>query len=327
MQVLVCAVAVAALAGAVGCRSDVDAETLANSSDALVGVDQCLAGFAAPRGAERHASARMASDCSATVTVPRETWTPDQVLRIAVVVHVISDGDCVGGALTDDRIRDQLVVLNEDFRALPGTPGAPGFDSKIEFFLATEDPTGRATNGITRHCDARWYRDDGDYFGELAWDPSRYINIYTNTVRGGGGYVPFLPSDPDALAGQTADRVVVNWLAFGRGGPIPNRAQGRTATHEIGHYLGLLHTYGNDSSCGAAEPPGCYTTGDLVCDTLPTSGSHRGCPVGQIDCAGFSAPIANHMDLADDSCKTGFTREQVLRMRCTLATYRPRLAR
>ena len=263
------------------------------------------------------------SDCTLDVTVPGPAWQPIELRRIPTVVHVITDEDCMTGDVSDALIESQIAVLNEDFRALASTPGASGADSRIELFLATQDPDGRATTGVTRHCDATWYRDEGEYWTTLAWDPGRYLNIYTNTAAGARGYVPFLPADPAALVGEPPDRVVINWLAFGRDGPFPPHDQGRTATHEIGHYLGLFHPY--YESCGVAEAPGCYTTGDRICDTAPDETSHDGCPIGATSCTGTPVPVTNYMELTDDTCMTGFTAEQVQRMRCTLATYRPLL--
>ncbi|MCB1057531.1 MAG: hypothetical protein KDD11_18685, partial [Acidobacteria bacterium] len=120
-----------------------------------------------------------------------------------------------------------------------------------------------------------------------------------------------------------ADRVVINQLAVGRDGPFPPHDQGRTATHEVGHFLGLFHPYYN--GCGTATAPGCYSTGDLLCDTPPDDTSHHDCPVGTTSCGGVPIPVENYMELTDDLCMTGFTLEQVRRMRCTLEHYRPNL--
>jgi hypothetical protein len=164
----------------------------------------------------------------------------------------------------------------------------------------------------------------GAYWETLAWDPHRYVNLYTNTANGARGYVPFLPADNGgANVGSSADRVVINHLAFGTGGPVPTHADGRTSTHELGHYLGLYHPYLN--GCGVATPPGCYTTGDLLCDTPPDATSHSGCAAGATSCGGFPVPITNYMELTDDLCMTGFTLEQAQRMRCTLPSFRPLL--
>jgi hypothetical protein len=269
-------------------------------------------------------SASLVSDCSLASTVPGPQWQPVSVLRIPVVVHVIADGTCANGNIADAAVTSQIAVLNEDFRALAGTPGAGGVDSKIEFYLATVAPNGSPTTGITRHCNTTWYQDRGSYWLSIAWDPTRYLNIYTSSANGSRGYVPFLPADPAGTVGQSNDRVVINWLAFGRPGPFSPYHQGRTTTHEVGHFLGLFHTY--YEGCGVQSSPSCYTTGDRICDTPPNATSHHGCPAGTTGCSGVPIPVWNYMELTDDTCMTGFTAEQVQRMRCTLATYRSTLA-
>lgn len=266
------------------------------------------------------------ADCSLAQTVPDPAYAPAHgVLTLQVVVHVLQSGDCSLGALTDDVVIDQIAALQEDFLALPGTPGAGGAPTGIRFVLASADPAGEPTSGIDRHCNELWYQDDAPYWESIAWDPVRYLNLYTNTADGARGYVPVLPATPGAPNGLPEDRVVINTLAFGRQvpPPVPHHAGGRTATHEIGHYLGLFHTYFD--GCGTAGAPGCYTSGDRICDTAPDAAAQDVCPVGATSCGGFTSPIDNYMQLTDDPCMTGFTAEQALRMRCTLAHYRPGL--
>jgi len=259
-------------------------------------------------------------DCDATRTNPTAAYAPGTVWRIPVVVHVIQNTSGQG-ALTDALVQSQIAILNEDFRALPGTPGAGGFDTRIEFFLATTSPTGAATTGIVRYTNNTWFTDSGSYWNTIAWNPQRYMNIYTNSAGGGGvlGYVPTLPQN--GVAGTTADRIVILWSAFGRnalGGPPFN--QGRTCTHEVGHYLGLYHTF--QGGCGTTS---CYTTGDTICDTSAEANPRFGCPTGATSC-GTPDPYRNFMDYTDDTCMTaGFTSEQARRMRCTLQSYRPQL--
>lgn len=264
------------------------------------------------------------ADCSTTTTNPAPEYLPGLLWHLPVVVHIIMDGPCSQGAVSDATVHEQIAILKQDFRARPGTNGALGVDTRIQFELATVDPDGNSTTGITRSCNTTWYNDQGAYWDSLAWDPHRYVNLYTNSANGARGYVPFLPADAGGtMVGTNADRVVINWLAFGTGGPVPAHADGRTATHELGHYLGLYHPYLN--GCGTATPPGCYTTGDLVCDTPPDATSHSGCPAGATSCGGVPVPIDNYMELTDDLCLTGFTLEQAQRMRCTLPAYRPLL--
>ncbi len=261
-------------------------------------------------------------DCSATANNPAPEYDPANALyTIPVVVHIIMDSSCTTGVISDATVQGQIDVLNEDFLALPGTNGSNGADSQIRFELATEDPGGNPTTGITRDCDDTWFNDGGDYWDTLAWDPHRFLNLYANNAGGSRGYVPFLPAAGNSMVGDNSDRVVVNWQAFGTGGPFPAHDLGRTASHEIGHYLGLWHTF--FGSCGIATPPDCYTTGDLICDTPPDETASDICPVGATSCDGIPVPIENYMEYTDDYCMEGFSAEQGMRMRCTLLHYRP----
>lgn len=265
------------------------------------------------------------SDCSATATVPRPEYEPATLRTIQVVVHVIMDSACSAGALTDAQVESQIEVMNEDFRAIAGTPGGGGTDAAIRFVLATSDPDDQPTTGITRDCNSTWFADGSPcaYCAALAWDPSRYLNLYTNSANGARGYVPFLPAAAGAQVGADVDRVVINSVAFGRPTTIPAHSGGRTVIHEVGHYLGLYHPYFN--GCGVETPPDCYLTGDLICDTAPDAAAHDVCPIGATSCGGAPAPIDNYMELTDDSCLTHFMPEQVQRIRCTIQHYRPGL--
>ena len=256
------------------------------------------------------------SDCGYWTNSPQPEYEPTFFYDIPVVFHVIQDSSGEG-FLSADTIQDQIDILNEDFGALPGTPGAPGNDAKIRFFLATTDPSGAPTTGITYTTNNNWFVDSGNYWGPLAWDTNRYMNVYTNAPPCCYGYVSGFPSE--GIAGQDDDRVVLWWEAVGRdptvGWPLN---MGRTATHEVGHYLGVYHTF--EGGCGS----NCSTTGDLICDTNQQQSSTSGCPGSKSSC-GSPDPIHNYMDYADDSCLWEFTPEQVNRLRCTLQHWRPDL--
>lgn len=269
--------------------------------------------FAVPEGGS-------GADCSAGSTNPTGTYDPVEVYRIPVVVHVLMDNSCTQGVISDALVQSGIDIMNEDFLALAGTNGQNGVNSLIEFYLATVDPMGNPTTGITRDCNSTWFNDGGSYWNTLAWDPHNYLNIYTNQASGALGYVPFLPADGGgALVGTAQDRVVILWDSFGRDAPIgPPFDQGRTATHELGHYFGLEHVF--NGGCGNAAQ--CYTTGDLICDTEPDQTSHFGCPNGATSCGGERVPIENYMEYTDDLCMELFTTEQMRRMRCSLEFYR-----
>ncbi len=258
-------------------------------------------------------------DCGYSSTNPRDVYDPGvRRYRIPVVVHVIERTNG-RGAIPDERVRSQIDILNEDFLALPGTNGQDGTDIQIEFFLATTDPDGNPTTGITRTVNNTWFDDDGDYYRELAWDPHRYMNIYTNSPRGALGYVPFLPQDGNV--GGKSDRVVILHSVFGRNAPEAPYDQGRTATHEVGHYLGLWHTF--DGGCHNEGQ--CFTRGDTICDTNTQREPNYDCPRNPVSCS-TPDPYTNYMDYTDDLCMTEFTAQQARRIRCTLESYRPDLA-
>lgn len=259
------------------------------------------------------------ADCNFSRTRTEAQYEPGNgTLRIPVVVHVIQRTNGTG-SMTDARVRSQIDILNEDFQAIAGTNGANGNFANIEFFLATEDPNGNPTDGITNSTNNTWFNDGGSYWNTLAWDTSRYLNIYSNSASGALGYVPDLPQG--GIAGSNSDRVVVLYSTFGRNAPFNPFHLGRTGTHEVGHYLGLLHTF----SGGCASASSCSTNGDLICDTNPEGSPTGGCPGSRTSC-GAQAPTDNYMDYSDDICMEQFTADQVNRMRCTLEHFRPNLA-
>jgi hypothetical protein len=261
-----------------------------------------------------------AGDCGATFTNPAAIYAPSVVLyRIPVVIHVIRASNGITGNLTQARIDSQMQILNEDFKAIPGSNGQFGTDVQIEFYLATADENGTPSSGVTYHNNDTWFADGGSYWNTIAanWDPTRFLNIYTNNTTS-LGYVPFLPQT--GSPGSIADRVVVYYEAFGNNPSFPPFHLGRTATHEIGHYLGLYHTF---QSCGTAS---CYSSGDYICDTNAHSSPQFGCPPNGAQCFdGAPDPFRAYMNYTDDNCMQLFTPEQARRMRCTLEHWRPLL--
>ena len=261
------------------------------------------------------------SDCSYNSTSILSQYDPTFVYEIPVVFHIIQHGNG-NGNISNAQVQSQIDVLNEDFGAIGGSNGAGGYNTMIQFKLAEFDPSGNPTNGITRTTNNTWYNDGGSYWNSLAWDTNRYLNIYSNSASGALGYVPSLPQG-GGLVGTNSDRVVLLWSSVGKNAPLFPYHQGRTGTHEVGHYLGLFHTF--DFGCGTSSAPGCNTSGDRVCDTNSESGPVFGCP-GSSNSCGSSDPYNNYMDYSDDLCMTGFTPNQSNRMRCTLENWRPNLA-
>ncbi|MCB9849372.1 MAG: zinc metalloprotease [Phycisphaerales bacterium] len=262
-----------------------------------------------------------AADCQIGFTNPDAVYDPSVVkYRIPVVVHVIRAANGVTGNISEAMVQSQIDVLNEDFQALPGSNGAPGTDVQIEFFLATEDPGGNPTNGITYTNNSTWFNDSGTYYNTLAWDTDRYLNIYTNQAGGALGYVPSLPQG--GIVGLNQDRVVIYYQSFGRNSPFTPYHLGRTTTHEVGHYLGLEHTFAS-GGCPTATSPACHSNGDWICDTPAETTARFGCS-NNFSC-GTADPVHNYMDYTDDICMWEFTAEQARRIRCTLENYRPNL--
>ena len=222
-------------------------------------------------------------------------------ITIPVVFHIITNLDGTGD-IDDSLIISQVEILNEDFGALNGTPGAPGFDTRVRFELA----------GITRTANRNWFNDrqENNYKEATGWDRDAYLNIWTNTASGYLGYAYL----PDGSAGAVYDGVVLNYSAVGRNAPDGGiYDQGRTATHEVGHYLGLQHTFQGGCQGG-------YNAGDLIVDTNPESSAQFDC-VDPASC-GTPDPIRNYMDYTPDLCMNNFTMEQGNRVVCSLVNYR-----
>jgi len=271
----------------------------------------------------------------------------DKIYRIPVVVHVVhsnATGDIGGptnGNITDEQILSQIQVLNEDYRRQPGTNGfntSPvGADARIEFFLATKDPKGNPTNGITRNYYAQKTEfgvDDnsGDdiLLSQIAYWPSdRYLNIWVTKVKTFLGYTQF-PTTADTLSAlpidsnEFTDGSIIDYRYFGRQiGTVRDQTYslGRTATHEIGHWLGLIHTWGDGDGCAP----------DYVADTPPTKAPNqtRQCRQTFSNCDGKGQTrdqTENYLDYSPDICMNLFTQGQVARMRTVLALS-PRRAR
>ena len=246
------------------------------------------------------------------------------VARITTVVHVLYR--TAAENVSDEQVRSQIDVLNADFRArnadmekVPAPFAARAGDALVEFALATEDPDGRGTTGITR-TRTRAKAFDGEIAaldraikvesGAAAWPADRYLNIWVCALGGGLlGYAQF-PGGP-----ADRDGVVVLNAAFGTTGIAEAPFDlGRTATHEVGHWLNLLHIWGDDDL-------GCRGS-DSVADTPNQAGSNVGCPdYPTISCRnGPSGDMfMNFMDYTDDACMHLFTKGQVLRMHAALS--------
>jgi len=248
----------------------------------------------------------------------RRTSTRTDVLTLPVVVHVVHHPQAPEQNISDEQIHSQLNVLNQDFRrSNPDVVNVPDpwrplvADARIQFQLATVNPNGDPTDGILRietgRRDFSW--DDGVKAGATggsdAWPSDQYLNIWVCQLGGGLlGYAQF-PGGPP----QT-DGVVILHTAFGTmGTAAPPFDGGRTATHEIGHWLDLYHIWGDDD--------GACTSDDKVADTPNQAGANTGVPAfPRVTCDNgpHGDMFMNYMDYTDDVSMFMFTKGQSSRM-------------
>lgn len=249
---------------------------------------------------------------------------------IPVVVHVIHDGDV--GNISYEQVEDGIAVLNEDFRRTNADASStrPEFqsvaaDSEIEFRLATIDPNGDCTNGVVRVDAAEFTYNANNNVKSLSnWPSDMYLNVWLvesiQNFTGSGGIILGYAQFPGSGSWFTYGIVQRNdrWGRIGT-----SNSDGRTATHEVGHCLNLLHTFqgGCESNCAS--------TGDRVCDTPPTAQATYNCNLNQNTCSNDAAgPSAYNMDVADqiqnymsyDDCQNLFTLGQKARMKNVLNT-------
>jgi len=234
------------------------------------------------------------------------------LITIPVVFHIVYNTTAQN--ISDAQIQSQLDVLNRDFRKLntdlnliPSTFTSLVADAEINFCLANRDPNGNSTSGILRVPTslASFSTNDGvkssTTGGSNAWPSNQYLNIWVCNMSGGIlGYAQF----PGGAA--ATDGVVIGYTCFGTTGTAQAPFnKGRTATHEVGHWLNLRHIWG-DATCG----------NDLVTDTPVHNTSNYGCPSHpRSNSCGTSAEMfMNYMDYVDDACMQMFSNGQKARM-------------
>ncbi|CAE6458638.1 unnamed protein product [Rhizoctonia solani] len=220
---------------------------------------------------------------------------------IQVYWHVIQAGTTLAqGNVPDSQITSSISALNSHYSG-----------SGLSFALAGTD---RTTN-------ANWFNSAGPSTSyqtamktALRKGDAKALNVYTVGFKSGSGagllgYATF----PSSYSGNPKDDGVVILYSSVPGGTTTNYNQGKTLTHEVGHWLGLYHTFQG----------GCASPGDYVDDTPPEASAASGCPTGRDTCSGGGVdPIHNYMDYSYDSCMYEFTAGQITRLKSQIATYR-----
>jgi Pregnancy-associated plasma protein-A/Secretion system C-terminal sorting domain len=268
----------------------------------------------------------------------QEGRVEDMSYTIPVVVHVIHNGEPIGTGINIDsaQIARQIEVINQDYPRLNADTTLTPAEFKpvagkinITFVLAKQDPEGLPTNGITRVKGTKtgWTLEDNATFKALSyWPANNYLNLWVIKFVDPSGIIGFaqlpvssLPGLEDASNDSLTDGVAIDYRAFGTDNPELYSAFniGRTATHEIGHILGMRHTWGDVESCSGT---------DYVSDTPPQLGSTSGCPTGSVVSCTVDKMYQNYMDYTDDPCMNMFTQGQIDRMVVVLANSPRRLS-
>lgn len=258
--------------------------------------------------------------------IANETYNRS-VVTIPVVVHVVYRNSTQN--VSDAQVQSQIDVLNADFRRLnsdagqvPSAFSGVAADAEINFCLASQTPSGASFNGINRVSTTRTSSfgtndavKSASTGGVAGWDPNKYLNVWVCDIGGGIlGYATF-----PGTATSTTDGVVIDYRYFGTiGTATAPFDKGRTATHEIGHWLNLRHIWG-DATCGS----------DFVNDTPTHNTSNYGCPSypHYSTCSGTPVEMTmNYMDYTDDACMYMFSEGQKTRMQALFGTGGARVA-
>ena len=253
-----------------------------------------------------------------------KAFGPPKLVTIPVVVHVVWKK--ASENISDEQIASQIVALNRDYAAQNADrAGVPAVwtslvtDTRVRFALATKGPDGKATSGITRTKTTKaTFAFTGNEMkfaskgGRDAWPTDRFLNLWACTLSDSLlGFAQF----PDDLNHETDGVVILN-TAFGTTGTAaPPFHLGRTAVHEIGHWLNLSHIWGD-------APTATCSDGDSVADTPNQLRENTGKPkFPHVSCphSPHGDMFMNYMDYVDDDTMVLFTKQQVDRMRSALA--------
>lgn len=283
-----------------------------------------------------------------TSTSNHKLTTENAVDTLDLVFHIMHTGEPIGQKtnITTAQIESAVLSLNRDFGAWPIHDSIAirpnGVNTQFYFRLACLDPNGKATSGINRinASSITNYSTEGFHFlpnnqgnnTDLTalsdWDVTKYINIWVThrieTPKGdlsnGGGFGANLTKLTQGFSGVYATAEVVGCDPDGSLSYQITNPYGKILSHEIGHYLGLHHTF-EGATCKESD---CTTEGDLVCDTEPHDNSisvlqHPGCDE-YTEC-GTREPIENLMNYAGSTCGNTFTQGQKDRMKAMVALH------
>ena len=280
---------------------------------------------------------------------PNARVLTDHVVYIPVVFHIVFNGSVnAPGNISDAQIIDAMIILNNAFANQNNH--ANGVNCNIQFCLAKTDQNNNPiTNGVTRHYTPKSYfvmpTDEADlksYVGG-SFPPNRYLNIWVstdlkgvmpnNTIAPIKGYSSF-PAGM-VVGGQNNslnDGIVIDYRRVGSIGTAANQPEpslGKTLPHEVGHWLGLFHTFESGNG-GACTNDNCAFEGDMICDTPPVPNpagvntnivTSSSCSTRK-DCDFNNVSAENYMEYNWDNCRNFFSQGQKNRMRYACQYYR-----